>query len=94
MLNSKVEYIENLRKEVMLTEYIYAALDSIHWKILPNGCFYAEIAQLGINTQNARLADCQTNIRSILEEHIAASLINHVALPPINGIEIKHKQSK
>jgi len=73
----------------MLTDYIYAALDSIHWKILDNGYFYAEIPQLGINTKSEHLEDCQTCIRNLIEEHIITSLTNHTALPAINGIEVK-----
>jgi len=42
----------------VLTEYIYTALDSIKWKILSNGYFYAETPQLGINAQREHLEEC------------------------------------
>ncbi len=72
----------------MLTEYIQAAVDSITWKILDDGSFYAEISALGLNETNARLAECQVRIRAKLEEHIMVCLYEHKPLPPIGGKEI------
>ena len=73
----------------MLTDYIQAAIDSITWKMLDDGTFYAEIIPLGLNTSSQRLEECQCRIRKMLEEHIVISLIEHKPLPVIGGKEIK-----
>ena len=77
----------------MLTEYIQAALDSINWKILDDGSFYAEIPLLGLTTNEAHLEQCQCRIRAMLEEHIVVSLSRNNALPAIDGVEIKVKET-
>ena len=73
----------------MLTAYIQAAIDSITWKIMDDGSFYAEIPLLGLQTHNAHLEECQNRIREMLEEHIVQSLCLHNSLPAISGFEIK-----
>ena len=77
----------------MLTDYIQAAVDSINWKIMDDGSFYAEIPLLGLNTNQAHLEECQCRIREMLEEHIVISISRHNALPPIGGVELKVKES-
>jgi len=76
----------------MLTAYIQAAVDSITWKIMDDGSFYAEIPLLGLRTSNAHLEECQNCMRELLEEHIITSLARHSALPAIGGVEIKVKE--
>jgi hypothetical protein len=76
----------------MLTEYIQAALDSINWKIMDDGTFYAEIPLLGLHTNMPHLEECQCRMREMLEEHIVSSLSRHNALPSIGGVEIKVKE--
>ena len=76
----------------MLTAYIQAAIDSITWKIMDDGSFYAEIPLLSLHTNNARLEECQTCMRELLEEYIITSLARHNALPAIGGVEIKVKE--
>ena len=77
----------------MLTDYIQAAVDSISWKILPDGSFYAEIPLLGIKTTSDHLEPCQCHIREMLEEHIVISISNHTPLPAINGVELVVKDT-
>jgi len=76
----------------MLTEYIQAAVDSISWKVMDNGSFYAEIPLLDLHTNNAHLEQCQCRIREMLEEHIVTSISRHTALPAIGGVELKVKE--
>ncbi len=75
----------------MLTQYIQAAVDSIFWKIMPDGSFYAEISQLGLKTNTPHLEECQSSIREMLEEYIIASLSQNKSLPEIGGVQIKIK---
>ncbi|RJO62554.1 MAG: type II toxin-antitoxin system HicB family antitoxin [Dehalococcoidia bacterium] len=77
----------------MLTEYIQAAIDSINWKVMDDGSFYAEIPLLGLHINNAHLEECQCRIREMLEEHIVVSLSRHSTLPAIGGVEIVAKES-
>jgi len=77
----------------MLTEYIQAALNSITWKIMDDGSFYAEIPLLGLQTNNPHLEECQCYIREMLEEHIVISLSRNNVLPAIGGVEIKVKET-
>ena len=77
----------------MLTDYIQAAVDSINWKIMDDGSFYAEIPLLGLNTNQAHLEECQCRIREMLEEYIVASLSRNSVLPAIGGVEIKGKET-
>ena len=77
----------------MLTDYIQAAIDSIDWKIMDDGSFYAEIAPLGLRASKAHLEECQSCIREMLEEHIVISLSRNSALPAIRGIELKVKET-
>jgi hypothetical protein len=76
----------------MLTGYIQAAVDSITWKVMDDGSFYAEIPLLGLQTNNAHLEECQCRIRAMLEEHIIISISRHNALPSIGGVELKVKE--
>jgi hypothetical protein len=78
--------------EIMLTGYIQAAVDSITWKVMDDGSFYAEIPLLGLHTTNAHLEECQCSIREMLEEHIIISISRHNALPAIGGVQIKVKE--
>ena len=73
----------------MLTSYIQAAIDSITWKIMDDGSFYAEIPLLGLRTNNPHLEECQKRMREMLEEHIVTSLSQNSKLPAIGGVEIK-----
>ena len=75
----------------MLTDYIQAAMDSISWKILPDGSFYAEIPLLGIKTTCDHLEPCQCRIRELLEEYIIFSLSTHQSLPAIGNVSIEIK---
>jgi hypothetical protein len=84
---------QKVEDEAMLTDYIQAAIDSITWKIMPDGSFYAEIPLLGLHTNNAHLEECQCHIREMLEEHIVISLSRRSILPAIGGIEIKVKET-
>ena len=77
----------------MLTDYIQAAIDSITWKIMEDGSFYAEIPLLGLQTANAHLEECQCRIREMLEEYIVISLSQQRTLPAIGGVEIKAKET-
>jgi predicted RNase H-like HicB family nuclease len=77
----------------MLTEYIQAALDSINWKIMDDGSFYAEIPLMGLHTNMPHLEECQSRIRQMLEEHIVISISQHNALPSIGGVELKVKET-
>jgi predicted RNase H-like HicB family nuclease len=76
----------------MLTAYIQAAIDSINWKVMDDGSFYAEIPLLGLHTNNSHLEECQCRIREMLEEHIVISLSRNNALPAIGGVELKVKE--
>ena len=77
----------------MLTDYIQAAIDSITWKIMPDGSFYAEIPLLGLRTTAIHLEECQCRIREMLEEYIIISLSRRSVLPAIGGIEIKGRET-
>ena len=73
----------------MLTKYIQAAIDSIFWKIMEDGSFYAEIPQLGLQINTPHLEECQSRIREMLEEYIVGSLSQKKPLPEIGGVQIK-----
>lgn len=77
----------------MLTQYIQAAIDSITWRLMPDGSFYAEIPQLGLQINTPHLEECQGRIREMLEEYIVSCLSQNKTLPAIGGVEIKIKQS-
>jgi len=77
----------------MLTDYIQAAIDSITWKIMPDGSFYAEIPLLGLRTTAIHLEECQCRIREMLEEYIVISLSQQRTLPAIGGVVIKAKET-
>ncbi len=73
----------------MLTKYIQAAIDSITWKIMPDGSFYAEIPLLGLQINTTHLEECQSQIREMLEEYIVSCLSQNKPLPEIGGVQIK-----
>ena len=73
----------------MLTKYIQAAIDTIAWKIMADGSFYAEITQLGLQITTPHLEECQSRIREMLEEYIVACLSQNKPLPEIGGVQIK-----
>ena len=77
----------------MLTEYIQAAIDSINWKVMDDGSFYAEIPLLGLHTTTPHLEECQCHMREMLEDYIVTCLSQRRALPAIGGVEIKIKEA-
>ncbi|GEM_PF-5400340 len=77
--------------ELMLTKYIQVAIDSITWKIMPDGSFYAEIPLLGLQVNTPHLEECQSQIREMLEEHIVTCLSQNKPLPAIGGVQVKTK---
>ena len=77
----------------MLTQYIQAAIDSINWRLMPDGSFYAEIPELGLKINTTHLEECQGRIREMLEEYIISCLSQNKALPAIGGVDLKVKLS-
>ena len=77
----------------MLTEYIQASIDSITWKVMDDGSFYAEIPLLDLKISTPHLEECQCRIREMLEEYIVVNLSQNKVLPAIGGVEIKVKEA-
>lgn len=75
----------------MLLEYIQAALHGAKYEILPDdGSYYGEIPQFtGVLANAATLEDCRAQLAEVLEEWILFRLHNNLALPVVDGIEIK-----
>jgi predicted RNase H-like HicB family nuclease len=75
----------------MLLEYVQAALGHAKYEILPDdGTYYGEIAECnGVYANAASLETCRRELQEVLEEWILFRVSRQLALPVIDGIELK-----
>lgn len=77
----------------MLTDYIRAAMRRAKYEILENGSFYGEIPGLqGLYANAPTLEACREELESTLEDWILVCVSTHVAMPAVDGIDLKIKQ--
>jgi predicted RNase H-like HicB family nuclease len=79
----------------MLTEYVQAALKKANYEILPDdGSYYGEIPGFqGVYANANTLEECRNELREVLEDWILLGISRHLALPIIDGIELKVKEA-
>jgi len=75
----------------MLTRYLQAALRAAHYEILADdGTYYAEIPGFdGVWSNAANLEDCRRELEEVLEEWILFRVSRQLALPVVDGLELK-----
>ncbi len=78
----------------MLTEYILAAMKRARYEILPDdGTFYGEIPGFeGVYANAETLECCREELKEVLEEWILFRVSRNLALPIVEGIELKIKE--
>ena len=78
----------------MLTKYIQSALRQAKYEILDDdGSFYGEIpACNGVYANATTLEECREQLEEVLEEWILVSVYKNLALPVIDGIELRIKE--
>ena len=78
----------------MLTKYIQTALHRAKYEILDDdGSFYGEIpACNGVYANAATLEECRELLGEVLEEWILIRVHKNLALPVIDGVELKVKE--
>ena len=78
----------------MLTEYIIAAMKRAKYEILPDdGTFYGEIPGFeGVYTNAETLERCREELQEVLEEWILFRVSRNLALPIVEGIELRIKE--
>ena len=78
----------------MLMKYIQSALRQAKYEILDDdGSFYGEIpACNGVYANATTLEECREQLEEVLEEWILLSVHKNLALPVIDGIELRIKE--
>jgi predicted RNase H-like HicB family nuclease len=78
----------------MLTGYIRAAMRRAHYEILADdGSFYGEIEGLAGVYANADILEaCRDELEEVLEEWILLRLSRQLAIPVIDGQELRVRQ--
>ncbi len=74
----------------MLTRYIRAALHHARYRQLEDGTFFAEIPGFeGVWANAPDLESCREELEDVLEEWILVRVSRHLALPTVDGLELK-----
>jgi len=77
----------------MLTQYIRAAMRNARYEILPeDGQYYGETPALhGVFAHAPTLEACREQLEEVLEEWILLCLSKHIAVPVLDGIDLRIK---
>lgn len=78
----------------MLTGYIRGALANAHYEILEDdGSFYGEIPGFeGVYANAETLEECRDELEGVLEEWILFRISRNLAVPVVDGIDLKVKR--
>ena len=77
----------------MLMKYIQSALRHAKYEILDDGSFYGEIpACNGVYANATTLEECREQLEEVLEEWILFRVYKNLALPVLDGIELRIKE--
>ena len=78
----------------MLTDYIQAAMRRAKYEILPDdNSYYGEIPGFqGVWANAQALEDCRKELQEVLEEWLMFKMYDRLALPIVDGIELKIPQ--
>ena len=78
----------------MLTEYLKAAMAQAHYELLDGGeGFYGEIPGFqGVFAQAETLEACRDELASTLEDWLLFRISRNMAVPSIEGIELKVRE--
>ena len=78
----------------MLTEYIIAAMKRARYEVLSDdGTFYGEIPGFeGVYANAETLERCREELQEVLEEWILFRVSRNLALPIVEGIELRIKE--
>ena len=74
----------------MLTEYINAAMRLASYKILEDGTYFGEVAELpGTWANAATLEECREELQEVIEGWILVGLRRGTSIPVLNGISLE-----
>ncbi len=75
----------------MLTDYIEGAMKKARYEILADDhSYYGEIPGFqGVYSNAETLEECRKELREVLEDWILIRVSRHLALPIVDGIELK-----
>ena len=75
----------------MITSYIRAAMGRARYEILPDdGSYYGEIPGFdGVYANGSTLEGCRDELEDVLEEWILVRVSRHLALPVVDGLELR-----
>jgi len=84
------------RNNVMLLNYIEAAMHHARYENVPNdGVYYGEIPECnGVYAHANTLGACREELQEVLEEWIVFRLHRHLHLPEIDGIQLSIKKAE
>jgi predicted RNase H-like HicB family nuclease len=73
----------------MLTAYLEAAMRHAEYEQLPDGSWFGHIIGVpGVWAEGASCEECQTELRSALEDWLLFRLSNGFSIPVIDGIDL------
>ena len=75
----------------MLTKYMRKAMEHARYEILADdGSFYGEIPECpGVYANAHTLEECRNELEEVLEEWVLFRIYKNLAIPEIDGVEIK-----
>lgn len=77
----------------MLRDYLAAALGKATYEILEDNTFYGEIPGLaGVYANAPTLEQCRRELEEVLEGWVFIRLSKGLAIPAIDGIELKVRE--
>ena len=78
----------------MLTEYLHAAMRQAKYELLPeDSTFYGEIPNFqGVYANASTLERCREELNQVLEEWVFFRISKNLALPVVDGLELKIKK--
>jgi predicted RNase H-like HicB family nuclease len=79
----------------MIREYIDAVLAKANYETLPDDCcYYGEIPNFnGVYAHAATLEECRKLLEEVLEEWLLLRISRNLAVPVVDGLDLRIKES-
>jgi predicted RNase H-like HicB family nuclease len=82
------------RRQVMVRQYIDAAMRHAKYAILEDSTFYGEIAGFdGVYANASTLEACRTELEEVLEEWVLFRISRNLDLPTVDGLELRIRKT-
>jgi predicted RNase H-like HicB family nuclease len=77
----------------MFTRYVRAALHRATYKLLEDGTYFGEIPGFdGVWAAAPSLEACREELEEVIEEWLLLRVSRHLALPAVDGLELRIRE--